>query len=90
MRRAQYKDTAEPTAGSAYSNEDLKREYAPIYFLIQRGDEMMQRGLMSEAKREYGKALDRLLKLKQKAPTWQSDIINYRIDYCREHMKSVQ
>ena len=90
VRRAQYKDTAEPTAGSAYSNEDLKREYAPIYFLIQRGDEMMQRGLMSEAKREYGKALDRLLKLKQKAPTWQSDIINYRIDYCREHMKSVQ
>lgn len=90
VRRAQYDEPTTAAAETPYNDEQLQREYAGIYYLIKRGDAAFQQGLASEAKQHYGNALDRLLKLKATAPTWQSDIVNYRIDYCRERLRSVQ
>lgn len=90
VRRAQYDETTTAASDTAYNVDQLQREYAGIYYLIKRGDAALQQGLHSEAKQNYGNALDRLLKLKETAPTWQSEIVNYRIDYCRERMRSAQ
>lgn len=90
VRRAQYDVTTTAASDTAYNVDQLQREYAGIYYLIKRGDAALQQGLHSEAKQNYGNALDRLLKLKETAPTWQSEIVNYRIDYCRERMRSAQ
>jgi len=90
VRRAQYDEPTAKAGESEFNVDALQREYAGIYYLIKRGDAAMQQGLDLEAKQNYGNALDRLLKLKETAPTWQADIVNYRIDYCRERMRSVQ
>ncbi|MCX7846556.1 MAG: hypothetical protein N2595_00770, partial [bacterium] len=90
VRRAQYDQPTTEASQTPFNNEQLQREYAGIYYLIKRGDAALQQGLHTEAKQHYGNALDRLLKIKEKAPTWQSDIVNYRIDYCRERLRSVQ
>jgi hypothetical protein len=72
-----------------YNIDILKREYAGIFYIIQQGDAARQRGMFDTAKQRYGTALDRLLELKKKAPTWESDIINYRIKYCRDFMRKL-
>jgi len=86
VRRAREHDTTAKATSGTEAEDELKREYATIYYLVLNGDNKMQQGLTTEAKDDYGKALDRLLKLRQKAPTWNSDIVSYRIDYCRERM----
>jgi|GEM_PF-1150153 len=90
VRRAQYDAPTAAASDTSYNVDELQRDYAGIYYLIKRGDAALQQGLHSEAKQNYGNALDRLLKLKERAPTWQADIVNYRIDYCRERMRSAQ
>jgi len=90
VRRAQYDAPTAAASDTSYNVDALRRDYAGIYYLIKRGDAALQQGLHAEAKQNYGNALDRLLKLKETAPTWQADIVNYRIDYCRERMRSAQ
>jgi len=72
------------------SSADLQRQYVPIYYSIQSGDAAFQRGVFSDAKRFYGKALDGLLDIKSKDPEWKSDIVNWRIDHCRKQLEKIK
>ncbi len=90
VRRAQYdKDTREKAA-TEYNIDALKQEYARVYYVIQEGDAAREAGMYNSAKQKYGKALDDLIAIKKKAPTWESEIINYRINYCRDFLRQVE
>ena len=85
VRRAEVKGTGNESKSNA-----LQRQYVPIYYLIISGDSAFQRGVISDAKRFYGKALDGLLDIKSKAPEWKSDIINWRINHCRTQLQKMK
>ena len=85
VRRATVKDS-----GKKSEAETLQNQYVTIYYSIQSGDAAMQRGILSDAKRFYGKALDGLLDIKSKAPEWKSDIVNWRINDCREKLNKIK
>jgi len=85
VRRASVKDS-----GKKSEAEVLQSQYVTIYYLIQSGDAAMQRRILSDAKRFYGKALDGLLDIKSKAPEWKSDIVNWRISDCREKLNKIK
>ena len=85
VRRATVKDTGQKSEAEA-----LQSQYVTIYYSIQSGDAAMQRGILSDAKRFYGKALDGLLEIKSKAPEWKSDIVNWRISDCREKLNKIK
>ena len=72
------------------SSDALQQQYVPIYYLIISGDSAFQRGVFSDAKRFYGKALDGLLDIKEKDPEWKSDIVNWRIDHCRKQLRKIK
>ncbi len=72
------------------SSAALQQQYVPIYYSIQSGDAAFQRGVFSDAKRFYGKALDGLLDIKSKDPEWKSDIVNWRIDHCRKQLEKIK
>jgi hypothetical protein len=90
VRRARVGEEAQERRGTAYDTDTLQREYSAVYYLIQRGDAAMQQGIYSRAKQHYSDALEKLEEIKKKAPTWESDVVNFRIDYCRKQMRSVQ
>ncbi|MCK5851940.1 hypothetical protein KAH27_02830, partial [bacterium] len=85
VRRASVKSTGKDSKADA-----LQSQYVPIYYLIISGDSAFQRGIISDAKRFYGKALDGLLDIKKKAPDWKSDIVNWRIDHCRKQLQKMK
>jgi hypothetical protein len=90
VRRAKLDDVAHTTVtNTTYNTDALTREFAGSYYLFKRGDALMEQGLASEAKRYYSDALDRLLVLKEKAPDWQPDIVDYRIDHCRKQLRAI-
>ncbi|RLD11696.1 MAG: hypothetical protein DRI44_02980 [Chlamydiae bacterium] len=78
---------ATKSSGKESNSNALQRQYVGIYYSIQSGDSAKQRGITSDAERFYGKALDGLLDIKRKAPKWKSDIINWRIEYCRKELE---
>jgi len=85
VRRAKVAKSSDESKSDA-----LQREYAAIYYQIQSGDASLQRGIVNDAKKYYGKALDGLLEIKRKAPDWETDIINYRIEYCRNKLRNAK
>jgi len=90
VRRAQLDDEPQATSTNTnYNTDALMREYAGTYYLFMRGDALMEQGSPSEAKKYYSDALDRLLALKEKAPDWQSEIVDFRIDHCRKQLRTI-
>ncbi len=91
VRRAKLDDETQTTStNTSYNTDALSREYAGIYYLFMRGDALMEQGSLSEAKKYYSDALDRLLALKEKAPDWEkNDIVEYRIDHCRKQLRTI-
>jgi outer membrane protein assembly factor BamD len=90
VRRARVDEEGLERRGTTFDTDSLQREYSAIYYLIQRGDAAMQQGIYTRAKEHYSDALEKLQEIKQKAPNWESDVVNFRIDYCRKQMRSVQ
>jgi len=90
VRRAKLDDETQTiSTNTTYNTDALMREYAGMYYLFMRGDALMEEGSPSEAKKYYSDALDRLLALKEKAPDWQSEIVDFRIDHCRKQLRTI-
>ncbi|MCX7003630.1 MAG: outer membrane protein assembly factor BamD [bacterium] len=90
VRRAKLDDENQTiSTNTTYNTDALMREYAGMYYLFMRGDALMEQGSPSEAKKYYSDALDRLLALKEKAPDWQSEIVDFRIDHCRKQLRTI-
>ncbi len=90
VRRATFNEESEEYRTSQYNTDALRSEYAGIYYEIQRGDTSLAQGLTTKSKQHYDNALKQLLSLKKRAPDWQSDIVNFRIDYCRTRLRSTE
>jgi len=88
VRRAQV-DKNIPKSKKA-TEEMLLREFRTAYDYIQQGDATRQKGLYLKAKVSYEKALDILLGIQRKSPVWESDVINFRINYCREILRGIE
>lgn len=90
VHRAAHVEGSERVRETEYNTDALRSEYAAIYYEIQRGDTAYAQGLVPASKRHYGEALERLLDLRERAPGWQSDIVNFRIEYCRARLRSTE
>ena len=88
IKRAQYEDP--PAFEGEVTHEMLLREFKSAYDYIQKGDATRQKGLYLKAKISYEKALKKYIDIHKKAPTWQTDIINFRINYCRETLRGIE
>lgn len=89
VRRAEMDEKA-AAQQSAVDEDTLRKEFASAYYSVQRGDAARQQGLQNIAKEHYGAALDRLLALQKKAPGWETDVVSFRIDYCRRLLRSAE
>jgi len=56
-------------------------EYLSIYYLIQQGDNAADAGNKPEAAARYNDAQTNLLRLQKAYPTWQNNIVQYRLKY---------
>ena len=68
----------------------LLREFKRAYDYLQKGDATRQKGLYLKAKISYEKALKKYIDIQKKAPTWETKLINYRINYCREKLRGIE
>jgi Flp pilus assembly protein TadD len=56
-------------------------EYLSIYYLIQQGDTAAGNGQKPEAAARYGEAQTNLMRLRMVYPTWQTNVVDYRLKY---------
>ncbi len=87
VKRAQYDDVYE---SDEVTTDMLRRDYRIAYNFIQRGDATRQKGLHLKAKVSYEKALEKLVDIQRKSSTWESEIVNYRINYCRDKLRGIE
>jgi Flp pilus assembly protein TadD len=64
-------------------------QYIAIYYLIQQGDAALTAGNNSEAGARYNDALTALQQLKRGNPTWQENVVNYRINYLAKRIAAL-
>jgi hypothetical protein len=70
-------------------DELLGYEYAAIYSVMRAGDAALDAGSLGVAKDYYTQALQRLRLLRQTHPRWNTDILDFRMDYCRERLQVI-
>jgi tetratricopeptide (TPR) repeat protein len=63
---------------------------AEAYFALVRGDTARENGNFAAALAAYQDALARYEQIAQAHPDWESDIVQYRIVYCRQQIEEVQ
>ena len=79
------------SAWGAGKQEELNpSEPAEAYFALVRGDTAREKGDFAAAFKAYEDALARYERIAQVHPDWESDIVQYRIVYCRQQMADVQ
>jgi len=88
VKRAQYEEPA--AFEGEITHEMLLREFKSAYDYIQKGDATRQKGLYLKAKTFYEKALNKYIDIQKKSPKWETKLINYRINYCRETLRGIE
>ena len=61
-------------------------QYIAIYYLIQQGDTAQAEGKATEATARYSDALDALQKLQRAYPTWQTNVVSFRLNYLAKRL----
>jgi Flp pilus assembly protein TadD len=64
-------------------------EYTQIYNYIEQGDTLSKSGKTEAATERYGKALAGLKRLQSVYPTWNKEVLKYRIDYVAEKLQKI-
>jgi len=74
-----------PQQAQAVSTDTrVRREYADIYERIRRGDQALEQGDMNFASNHYVGALVRLVRLQQRMPQWETNLVSFRVAYLRK------
>jgi hypothetical protein len=71
-------------AGAVSDDTRVRREYADIYERIRRGDQAVEQGDLTFASNHYVGAYVRLLRLQQRMPQWESNLVQFRVEYLRK------
>lgn len=74
--------------GAILPDAALRREYADIYQRIRRGDLAVEQHDFPFASNCYQVSLTRLLRLQEHNPTWETNLVAFRIAYCRQLLGS--
>ena len=61
-------------------------QYIAIYYLIQQGDTAQADGKNADAAARYTDAREALLKLQHTYPTWQVNVVNFRLNYLAKRL----
>ena len=61
-------------------------QYIAIYYLIQQGDAAQTEGKNAEAAARYADAQDALQKLQRAYPTWQTNVVSFRLGYLAKRL----
>lgn len=79
------------SANAEKKREELSpSEPAEAYFALVRGDTARENGNLAAALSAYEDALGRYERIAQKHPDWESDIVQYRIVYCRQQIEEMR
>lgn len=63
-------------------------DYIAVYYLIQQGDTALSDGRLAESAARYNDALNGLRKLKNSYPTWQTNVVNFRLNYLNKKLSA--
>ena len=75
--------------GASGNASEVGEEYVSIYRLISKGDEMLDAGLRSEAAEFYNDARQNLVAFKDNYPSWNRQVIHFRLKYLDEKLANL-
>ncbi len=75
--------------GASGKASEVGEEYVSIYRLINKGDEMLDAGLRSEAAEFYNDARQNLVALRDNYPSWNRQVIHFRLKYLDEKLANL-
>jgi len=70
-------------------DELLRYEYVAVYRTIRAGDAALDAKDFAVASEQYTQAFQRLNLLRQMHPQWNPDVVEFRLDYCRERLAAI-
>ncbi|MCX7002665.1 MAG: hypothetical protein NTV22_05250 [bacterium] len=70
-------------------DELLRHEFTAIYNMIRTGDAALDAKNYTSAGDQYVQAFQRLSLLHKMHPQWNQDVIEYRLDYCRDRLTAI-
>ena len=68
----------------------LKREFTEAYNYIMTGERLYNQKKHSDARQSLINALDKLNAIRKQSPTWEPEVIQYRIDYCYDLLHQIK
>jgi hypothetical protein len=68
---------------------DPESDYTGIYIMISTGDDLNQKGDHVHARAKYLEAQKQLLEFQQTNPTWNNQIVNFRLNYLAEKIAAM-
>ena len=77
-----------PFAASGKASE-VGEEYVSIYRLINKGDEMLDAGLRSEAAEFYNDARQNLIAFRDNYSSWEPQVVHFRLKYLDEKLANL-
>lgn len=77
-------------AACLWAATDPGDQFLEAYFLIQEADAAARQTDRARAASKYDSALQILTEIKAKAPDWNPHIIEFRINYCNEHLDALK
>lgn len=75
--------------GASGKASEVSEEYVSIYRLINKGDEALDAGLRSEAAEFYNDARQNLVAFKDNYPSWNRQVIHFRLKYLDEKLANL-
>lgn len=69
---------------------DPADQFLEAYFLIQEGDASERQGAWNKAHSQFNSALDLLNTIRAQNPNWNPHIVQFRIQYCTEHIDQLK
>jgi hypothetical protein len=73
-----------PPVRAASADTRVRREYADIFERIRQGDQSLEQGDLLLASNQYVGALVRLVRLQQRMPQWETNLVTFRVEYLRK------
>lgn len=75
-----HRATAAPDPGDVYKG---------AYWLLQQADAAREAGQVEDARKSYTSALDVYKTISIKFPSWEKDLVQFRMSYCREQLEAL-
>jgi len=70
-------------------DELLRHEYTAIFNTIRTGDAALDAKDYTSAGNQYVQAFQRLSLLRKMHPQWNQDVVEFRLDYCRDRLNAI-